>query len=361
MAIVTRQHVDNLAVDNSKTEITPEGFLKAYAPIARTGVYNYMQPDGTVFRELVTEDVLASSQNLDTLKLKPVTNSHPNDFVTVQDAYYRTIGTVGENFDMVNGKLYASFVVHDADGINAVRKGRTQLSPGYKCDVEIVSGTWNGQEYDGIQRSRIYNHLAIVDSARGGDELKIKVDSADVIIKKEGVMPNENTTKVNLDGATYEIPVQVKTALDRADSDMKREQSRADSLQKALDTVTAEKDMIVAKLEKLEKVDHSDEIAKAVKARVELITFAKDHIDSLDETKSDDDIKVEIIKKVNVNFDAKGKSADYITACYDMAVTSLKDSNMGRQREQLNNDGTQDKKDSRSERIEKLNSRWAGK
>jgi hypothetical protein len=262
---------------------------------------------------------------------------------------------------MVNGKLYASFVVHDADGINAVRKGRTQLSPGYKCDVEIVSGTWNGQEYDGIQRSRIYNHLAIVDSARGGDELKIKVDSADVIIKKEGVMPNENTTKVNLDGATYEIPVQVKTALDRADSDMKREQSRADSLQKALDTVTAEKDMVVAKLEKLEKVDHSDEIAKAVKARVELITFAKDHIDSLDETKSDDDIKVEIIKKVNVNFDAKGKSADYITACYDMAVTSLKDSNMGRQREQLNNDGTQDKKDSRSERIEKLNSRWAGK
>jgi hypothetical protein len=65
-------------------------------------------------------------------------------------------------------------VLMDADTIKKFDAGKAELSVGYFCDIKWGEGTTpDGQTYDATQTGIIANHIAVVDAARGGKELRI--------------------------------------------------------------------------------------------------------------------------------------------------------------------------------------------
>jgi hypothetical protein len=62
----------------------------------------------------------------------------------------------------------------DSKAIRAMRDGKKELSLGYSAEIEWKSGTSGaGEQYDAVQKNIRANHLALVDSARGGPKLRI--------------------------------------------------------------------------------------------------------------------------------------------------------------------------------------------
>ena len=332
--VITR--IDTAVEIDSKVETTPEGYLKISAPIARTGIYTYHMADGSIQRELVTEDTLFDSESISTLKLKPVTNRHPTELLLdTKTVKRRNVGSVGETIKKSGDKLVASFIVTDQDAINAVNNGRKQLSPGYQTVHDRTPGTWNGQPYDVVQTKRIYNHLALVDKARGGEELKINIDSEDEIALSDNNSNHKpisngdgmsDTKTIKIDGASVEVPKDVaqhvatiEAKLDTANDELAEVKKDNGELQKKVDSFDAELKT---------KVD------AAVNERVDLVTAAKDifKTDSDDDKNviakldgmSNDEIKRAIIVKVQPSAKAKLDSDDlpegYVDTRFDAAM-----------------------------------------
>lgn len=149
----------------------------------------------------------------------------------------------------------------------------------------------------------------------------------------------ENMTKIRLDsGIEYDTAPEVKVAYEKAQAQIKDQQTKMDGLQAKYDTLLADSQK--------EKKAHEDELKKskenfdaAVAARVEILETAKKfNIDKAD-SMSEKDIKLAVIKTVhgdNLNMD--GKSDEYINACYDMAKSqeTKHEDSMANQRQQVN-------------------------
>ena len=91
-------------------------------------------------------------------------------------------------------------VITKKDAIEAILNGKQGLSMGYTCDIEMAEpgATWAGVEYDYVQRNIRYNHCAIVDAGRAGDNAKIelRVDSQDAVLEDKLVTKIDGGTKM---------------------------------------------------------------------------------------------------------------------------------------------------------------------
>jgi hypothetical protein len=92
---------------------------------------------------------------------------------------------------MDGGKLRVELLLTDERAISAVQSGVDELSPGYDVAVEEKSGEFNGERYDAVQVSRKYNHLALVDRARGGREARLDEDDKKMATVKIGEIDYE--------------------------------------------------------------------------------------------------------------------------------------------------------------------------
>ena len=340
-----------------KIKRTDEGYLTGEAPVARVGIYHYVLNDGSIRAELVNEDTLFKPDSMKTLHMKPITDTHPPErslnSITVKR---RKVGFTGENVKREDDFLITSLSITDSDAIENINNGRKELSPGYKCDLLLVSGTFDypghsqhGEKYDGIQLNRRYNHLATCDKARGGSELKLNLDSKVVEhcdgfevsnLDKDGVelinkqRKVEKMPQMNIDGIDYEAAQQV---INHSNKETKRAndvQVRADGSEKQakdlkikLDKAEGERDGLKTKVDDLEKVDHSDAINKGVTERIGLLKVASVVLDdegkkALD-TMKNDDIKLAVIKAKSPDVNLDGKSEDYISARFDTITESL--------------------------------------
>jgi hypothetical protein len=223
-------------------------------------------------------------------------------------------------------------VVNKADAISAVKMGKTALSCGYRCSLDWTPGVWMGVNYDCVQRSIKYEHVAIVDKGRAGDAARLRMDSVSTsycIHVKEDTMAEMRT--INLDGVDYKAEDAVLEALQGA-------KARADALQGNLDALSTEKSTLEAERDALkEKVDavskeladvqasklDSTEVDNRVKARMALLDVANkakvEKADSMD----DKTLKVAVIKAVSPTANLDGKDENYISARFDLAVESL--------------------------------------
>lgn len=169
--------VDFIGQKIGKINRTDEGYLSGTAAVAKVGVMAYFLSDGTVRRELVTEDTLFNPDSMATLRLKPITDQHPPEtLLDSKTVKRRKVGFTGETVCRDGDYLVSSVVVTDDDAVVNVDEGRRELSPGYHCDLLLEPGTFNGQPYDAVQLSRRYNHLALCDRARGGSDLRLNLD-----------------------------------------------------------------------------------------------------------------------------------------------------------------------------------------
>lgn len=313
---------------------TPEGFLKADATVTRTGVFSYTNADGSIRRELRHPDDVLDGQSLDSMKLIPVTNGHPPErIVTSETARYYQIGATGESVRPDGQYILCPLLITDGDAITEIERGRNQVSLGYEVDLVPEKGEFRGDAYDFRQTNIRYNHLAMVDGARAGDEAIIHLDSADAVSEgiidrkpqsQEGEMP-----KFNIDGIAYEAAQEVinhtikETArADAAEAELKDTKAK-------LETVTGERDAHKDELDKVKKADHSDDIQNAVKARRDLERKADkvlrgDSNVKVDEM-SDRALMEATVQKMHTDADLKEKSDEYVQARFDAVVESVND------------------------------------
>ncbi len=368
-------------IDNSQWmtvpfERTNEGFLRGRAIVTSIGVFTYKRADGTIQRELRLPEEVFAEGTLNSMKLKPVTLNHPSELVTSDNADKLQVGSLGDNpswtkewrdrnwMEVTDGINCAiDMVITKKDAIDAVLNGKQALSMGYTCDLEMAesNATWCGIEYDFIQRNIRYNHCAIVDSARAGDNAKIELrqDSEDAVL--EDILVTTKKTdgggtmlkKINLDGIEYEAEESVikaynaeKTRADKAEKDAcetkktmdkkvadledkeKELEKRISELEAERDSAKEKADSATAELEKV-KADSADpkRLDEAVKAKMELLQNAKKANVEVKEDMSDMDIKKAIITSQfpKANFD--GKDDVYIQARYDSAIEMIVEKN----------------------------------
>lgn len=365
-------------IDNSQWmtipfERTNEGFLKGRAIVTSIGVFTYKRADGTIQRELRLPEEVFSPSTLNSMKLKPVTLNHPTELVTSDNADKLQVGSLGDNpswtkewhdrnwkevTDGINCAI--DMIVTKKDAIDAVLNGKQALSMGYTCDLEMAEpgSTWCGVEYNFIQRNIRYNHCAIVDAARAGDNAKIELraDSEDAVLEDMVIKTDGGKSmlkKINLDGIEYEAEAEVIKALKKADEKAKQLEEDACNEKKAMDKKVADMEKKVTEFEKRiseleaerdsakEKKDAAEaELAKvkadaadpthldaAVKAKIELLHNAEKAKVEVKEDMSDMDIKKAIITSQfpKANFD--GKDDVYIQARYDSAVEMMVEKN----------------------------------
>ena len=358
--------------------IDTDGFMRDSPIVARTGVYEYRNPDGTIRREYRPADEVFASDALNSFRGKPITVLHPKKGkITAANAFGTAIGSIlSDGYPKDEKYVACDIVIFAPDKIGKHR----ELSLGYRCDCEETPGVSpDGQAYDAIQRNIRINHLAVVPLARAGMKARLNCDG-DEIIESEGT---QNMSKFKIDGVEHEVPEAVAnyiTALQsRADAaeagltatketlagvtasktelqtKLDAMTGERDGVQGKLDAMTAERDSLKSKVDAAEAdkkaaVDKAvEDTKKEVKERAELEADAKkakcDNTDGMDNKA----LKLAIIKAVrgdSLNFD--GKSDDYVNAYYDSIRGDLDSNAAGAQMRKIfnndnNNSGGEDK------------------
>lgn len=330
---------------------TENGQIRTDAtPITRTGVFTYINPDGTKTRELRHPDDVFKKDSLKTFEMLPITNDHPSEMVTPENISNYQKGNIGENVRQDGHLVVASLIVSHKDAIEAIEKGKRGWSLGYKTDVIEEEGMYKGEKYDHRQTNIIGNHLAIVDVGRAGPEARLKMDSADAVIVLEDKLKldKDKTHKelsmitIKLDsGVSYEVPPEVGAAFEVNKKDMADNKAKIEELEQfKLDSEKEKKalqgkhDALEEKYKKLEKKDHSEDIKKAVKERTDVLATAKsvlpgDQLEKLDEMDTQD-IKKAIIVELAPEKERKDKAErldsvedDYLNPYYAGIVEGI--------------------------------------
>jgi len=306
-------------VDNSPSiRMTDEGFLLARGTFAKVGILRYDMPDGTVRRELVREEDLFAADSIETCALLPVTNGHPQErdgFVYPENCQRLSIGMTGETPTREDGSLVGSIKITSAVGIQAVNDGRQQLSLGYKCEVVMDPGEWNGNQYDGYQRNRRYNHLALVDTARAGADARINLDG-------DSEMPEDlKLVPVRLDGGlTYQSAPEVAQALAKATADAESLRARLDEANAKLTEQTKRADSAEAKL------SDPATVANLVAARLRIERFAAKVLDRATfDGMSNAALITAAVKARHPSAPLDGKSETYLSARFDAMAEDMEE------------------------------------
>ncbi|MEG2263607.1 MAG: DUF2213 domain-containing protein [Acinetobacter sp.] len=158
-------------------EVTPEGYLLCRdVAIACTGSLLYGEGEVPVTADagliVITrgDDDLFRPETIASFEGKPITDDHPDDWVTPDNWKELSKGTAqnvrrGEGIE--DHLLIADLLVQDKDAIEAVQGGKVQISLGYDADYTEVS------KGKGTQSNIIGNHVALVDNGRCGSRCSI--------------------------------------------------------------------------------------------------------------------------------------------------------------------------------------------
>ena len=320
-----------------KVTETPEGFIKATAVVTRSGIFTYRNADGSTRLEYRPPEEVFNEDSLESMKMIPVTNGHPKEFVNKSNAKKFMVGSTGESVEKRGDEVAVSLLITHADAIDAIKNGRRELSLGYDLKLQKTPGVSpEGQRYDAIQRNIEYNHLALVDSARAGLTACLRFDSEDAGQVTDGTTATQQGGRkmfITVNGVQHEVTDAVGAAY-------ASQVQRGDAAETAIVAAKAEVDKATARVDAAEdkvkkaeaaaqNTDASDvEIEKRVASRLRLATIAGKNMDAKEiqalTGKSERDIKIAIIaKNTDGKFVADGKSDDYLTARVDSIEEDL--------------------------------------
>lgn len=169
-------------------QLTPEGYLIASAKIARIGIQEYKNPDGSVRREYRPKSEVAKTDSLKSLCKLPLTSEHPPTLLNSTNTKDYLIGWSGDSVTYDGGFVVSDVKIIDDEAVKEVLENRrVELSVGYLTKLEWTPGEFNGERYDCIQRNIKGNHLALTVKARGGKELRLYPNGikADSVVMEE--------------------------------------------------------------------------------------------------------------------------------------------------------------------------------
>jgi hypothetical protein len=204
----------------TRTEKTPEGYLKVWSRTARTGVQVYHKADGSVVREYRPPEEVASPEALASFQMKVVTWNHPPVLLTAENTKDYQIGHNGSEAYFVDGFVEVPHIITDAESIRKIEnKEAVEVSPGYKVEADPTPGiSPEGERYDVVQRNIRINHVAVVQKGRSGPEVRLlldRMDSSAAVAWDQDTdpvvppPPKISMATVNLDGLTLDLPTEV--------------------------------------------------------------------------------------------------------------------------------------------------------
>ncbi len=222
----------------------PNGWLRADATIARTGIQLYARGDGTVRREYRPPEEVFDEATLESFEMVPVTDDHPPGLLDASNATTYAKGHLGEEVeadeDLV--KVVAPLLITDGELVAKVLEGKQELSCGYTCDLDDTPGEIDGEAYDCVQRNIRGNHVAVVDVGRAGPDVRIRLDTSDGVAirgRRDGTFPEEHTVKLKIDAIDFDVAEPVAQAIEKERKARADEAARTDAALK--DLATAEK------------------------------------------------------------------------------------------------------------------------
>lgn len=177
-ATVDRSNFYTTGLIGKTRETTPEGYLLCRdVPIARIGKLIYGDGEVPVTaddKKLIVierdEDALFNPQTIASFEGKPVTDDHPDDWVSPENHKSLSNGTahdVRRGDGIESDYLLADLLITNKDTIDAVMDGKVEISLGYDADyTEISVGK-------GVQTNIFGNHIALVDKGRCGSRCSI--------------------------------------------------------------------------------------------------------------------------------------------------------------------------------------------
>lgn len=286
---------------------TPQGGLRIPAYATRTGVFDYLQPDGSVRREYRPPEEVFADGSLASLRHAPVTDKHPEENgarVVITPENYRTYarGHVAEDVHADGDFVASTLLIQDADLIEKIEAGeRRELSCGYTCDLDYTPGmTEKGEAYDVIQRKISHNHVALGPQGwgRAGGAVQLRLDS------NEAFQTEEHSMKEFIDGKEYTVG--------------------------APEWVAALKASLDAALRRADAAD-PQRIAELVARRAKLLSDcerlarrAKKHFDAAGAASIDEGgLLTKAIQQIHPDFDPAGRSADNIAGYFECLIRDL--------------------------------------
>lgn len=338
--------------------MTPEGYLRCWATIARTGTQRYKRADGSEVVEYRPASEVGKVDSLASFAGKVVTLEHPKELLTSENTEKYQVGFTDSEVVFDGAFVKVRMTITKQDAIDSVLQGLTaETSAGYEVELEEVSGvTPEGERFDAIQRNIAGNHIALTKRGRAG-VTKVHLDSDDAVAvaTPPSIPANTNMAQINIAGAVYEVSEAVAAAytsaqraeaedikqkLDTADAEKtavaaERDQLKAqleavngtvDELRPRVDSLTAELTEAKAALEAAEAARNDsagEDLDALVEARLELIQVAQPHLDSeFDFTgKSEREIKEAVLKQVHGDsLDLSERDDAYVGARFDALV-----------------------------------------
>lgn len=169
-----------------KAYYTEEGYLRDRPILTSVGIFEYMNRDGTIRRELRLPEEVFDADSLASYLGAPIVITHDAGLIDKDNVAENQIGTILSKGEQDGADVRADIIIHDTDELKHSRM--KELSLGYNLDLEETPGTWQGEHYDAIQRNIRINHLAVVQDARAGEQARLNLDSREKKSGKEGGM-----------------------------------------------------------------------------------------------------------------------------------------------------------------------------
>lgn len=276
----------------------PEKFLRAWMSVSVADYpleYNPWENGGERVEQIKPEE-LFSPKSLNTAWGKPIVLTHPDEGITKDNfSQLKPRGSTMTDYLRADNILTILGVVQDAEAIQAVLDGVRGVSAGYQRQVYIEDGKlW--------QKDRNYNHFALCDNPRAGDNCKLHLiaDSREKIedkIKQKVtfsiplINPKLNspmtTKRLQIVNDAYDVPEAVfnhVTSLNNSIQALENEktyyttqvtalQGEQDNLKNQLKQLTDSKVTLEGQVQglqlQLDSVPKEDAIAKEAQARVE--------------------------------------------------------------------------------------------
>ena len=308
---------DYAVLSDGSSKLLPNGFLPVEANLTRTGIFTYfdMAPDGTVKiqRQLRHPDEVFADDTMASLHGLPATNDHPPvNLLNTDNAKDWIVGWQAdtpirvqlddvaiESPDYIRTKI----VFFDRKTIDQIQTGKKrEISLGYTCLLDETPGVFNGQPYDAVQRQIRYNHLSLVDKARGGSACRIIQDSqAELHALCDGI-------------SNFEEKAMDQHQVVNTDAEELK------TLRDAHERLKAERDELSEKL-KVAQFHDADSFVSAVKRRVGLEIKAQQilgpKVALADSTERE--IMEQVIKTIRPELDLSGRSDEYVAARFEIA------------------------------------------
>ncbi|MDG9858204.1 DUF2213 domain-containing protein [Pseudomonas nitroreducens] len=332
---------------SARQRMTPEGFLLCEAvPIARTGTLIYDEseipveggPGGLVTIERNADEVFRA-ETMASFEGKPVTLSHPDDFVNPSNWRQLSVGivqNVRRGTDVEQDLMLADLLITDAEAIELVRRDNDpnserlrQVSCGYDADYEQLAP---GR---GRQTTIVGNHVALVERGRCGPRCAIGDSDTMSKTKKRSFADRLRAAFMSKDAeAAEELAKEAETA-DEEESEEEKESGKTGDaasklILKELRALSARVGDMEAKMEeKTEDDDEEEEDEGETKDDVLEAEKAKENPEAGGETYTGDSAALTDLRSraeilvPGITFgtrDGKVKVADHICSCQRQAL-----------------------------------------